>query len=141
MDKFERQSKIDGIADAVLNYLEAEGAVRMSRKSIRGFKTVWQICEDVKFDYGLWSKVKTAINRRGQEQGFSLCYIQGKGHYKGYAGEDITNVLSKYKVAKGWERQLKTTREVLAHCSKTEKFWIEQRDKDFIIEEAEVKYA
>ncbi len=124
------QDQLEQAAKTVKAFMEREGAVRTSKDQIGGFVTVRDICEKNDIYCGNWHQLKAYMLKRG----IRLCYIQGKGHYLGYHGEEITNTLSLYKMARGWQRHLHTSEQALRSANKDSWEWILSRDGNFAIE-------
>jgi len=137
-------SELDMIADKVVEYMDQVGAVRIDEENIGDYRTVFQICQDLKIDTRLWRRIKNRINERGKQakQPYSIVFVQGKGHFLGDGDEDITNDVFKYKIAKGWVKHLKGSREKIANASPRQRAWIDRRYKDFSLDgEEETEYG
>jgi len=130
-------SDLDIAANRVAEWLEQEGAVRLSYDEVGGHKSVFEICEELDIYIGNWTKVKNAMLRRG----IPICYKPGKGHYIGYKGEEISNVVYKHQIAKGWVKHLKSTQDAIKESSPEAREWIERRFKDFRVDEEVLEYA
>jgi len=131
-------TEIDLAANRVVDYLKAEGAVRVSVDQVGNHKSVFEICDALKDLYsGNWIKVKNRLLQRG----VPICYTPGKGHFIGFKGEEISNVVYKYKIARGWVKHLKATRAAIEASAPEAREWIARRFKDFSTEEGELAYA
>ena len=130
-------SDLQSLAGHVVDYLRRENAVRVSHDEIGAFKTRWDICDALKISVADWMKVKTELLRRG----ISICYIPGRGHFLGFKGEQISNVVYKYKIALGWRRLYHQAREAIRDSSPEAREWIDRRFKDFKLDEEEFEYA
>lgn len=126
-------SDLDTAANRVADYLRREGAVRISYDEVSNHKSVFEICDDLDIFVGRWTAVKNHMLKRG----IPICYKPGKGHYIGFEGEEISNVVYKHQIAKGWVKHLRATKDAIKASSPEARAWIDRRFKDFKIEEAE----
>jgi hypothetical protein len=131
-------SDLDIAANKVIEYLRRENAVRIDEATVGNYRNRYDICDAVGVCVDSWTKVKTRLLQRG----VSICYKPGKGlgHYLGFKGEEVVNVVYKYKTARGWVKHLKETKEAIRSSSPEAKAWIDRRFKD-IEQELEETYA
>lgn len=124
-------NEIEAKASSVAAYLRSENAVRESMTEVGNYKSVYEICDAVGIYMGDWTKIKTHMLHRGQ----SICYKPGAGHYLGFKGEEISNVVYKQKIARGWVKHLRATKEAIRAASPEAREWIKRRFVDFKIDE------
>jgi hypothetical protein len=127
-------SELDIAVNKVVEYLRRENAVRISVDEVGNYRTRYDICDAAGVCVDNWTKVKTRMLQRG----ISICYKPGSGlgHYLGYKGEEVVNVVYKYKVAQGWVKHLEETKEAIQSSSPEAKEWIDRRFKNLELEES-----
>jgi hypothetical protein len=128
-------SDLEIAANRVVEYLRREGAVRLDHDKVGCHKSVYEICDELDIFMGRWTAIKTHMLKRD----IPICYVPGKGHYLGFKGEQITNVVYKHQIAKGWVKHLRATKDAIKHSSPEARAWIERRFKDFTVEEEEAE--
>lgn len=126
-------SRIAELATQVTELLMRENAVRIDHEQVGNYMTVQQICDELCIYVGDWTKVKNEILRKGM----SICYLPGKGHFLGHKGEEVTNFVYKYKIARGFVRHMREYKEAIETASPEAKDWIGRRFKDFSLEKEE----
>ena len=128
-------TELENAANEVAAYLQREGAVRVSVDEIAGYKTVFEICSDLGITN--WAAVKIAMLRRG----IPIVYIPNRGHFLGFKGEEITNVVYKHKIARGWVKHLRATKDAIKASSPEAKAWIARRFNEIDVEGEENPHA
>ena len=130
-------SELDVAAARVVDYLRRENAVRITEDEVGNHKSVQDICDELDIYVGMWSRIKNHMLKGG----IHICYKPGAGHYLGSKGEEVVNVVYKYKIACGWVRHLNDTKNAIRQSSPEAQAWINRRFKDLNIEESEHQYA
>jgi hypothetical protein len=113
MEKKRQNQQVDFTdeAFAVLALLHENGAKRLDRNTIGGFMTVNEMCKALDFYRGDW----TTIKERMLELGFFVCYKPGKGHYLGFKGETVMNVVYVSAIARSWNSRVRKYIQVIEH--------------------------
>jgi hypothetical protein len=119
--------ELEMTAKEIERYLQDSGAVRVSETEVADYKTVEQICDDLHICDGDFRRVKAYMRKRK----VPISYIPNKGHFIGWAGEQVTDIVYKFKVSAAHARNLKTYTNELENASPNEKQWINRRFKDF----------
>ncbi len=127
-------SELDGYAHKVARYLQDENAVR-DGEAVINFKTVQTICDDLAIYTRDWKRIKS----RMLALGYPICYIPRFGHFLGAPGEEVANIVYKYKMGMGWVNQVHDCRQAIRRATPQQKVWIARRFKDFTVDE--VKYV
>jgi hypothetical protein len=130
-------SELELAAIQINNYLKDSGAVRVSETEIADYRTVEQICDDLRICDGDFRRIKSYMRKRG----VPISYVQNKGHFIGWEGEQDVETVYKYKVSRGHARNLGKYAREIQDASPAGREWINRRFKDFAIDAEEVRYA
>jgi hypothetical protein len=124
-------------AYAVENYLRENDAVRIDVDTVGAYRSVFEICSDLKISSDHWRAIKNYLLSKGRH----LCYKSGKGHFLGFPGEEITNDIYLFKIAKGWQKHYYKAKEAIRSASPEEQEWINRKFETFDLADEEAEEA